>query len=325
MILVTGATGFLGKAIVSALVKQGHQVRILARQSSDTTFFAEYPDVSIFLGDVRDVASLLTALQGCQCVIHAAALFRFWGKQTDFFDTNVTGTQNVLQAAVQVQVPRVIFTSTIAVIGTPPLGAMITEETRPRPVDAYQKSKYQAEQLALQFEQDHDIEVVILRLGALYGPGGRYAFNRLFFEEFLRGWRIQVSGGRHITFPCFIEDAAKGCTQAITLGQSGQIYNISGQSLSHIDLNRKISQAAQKTNWRLNLPKWLMLGTASFLEIIAKLTHREPFYPLNLKLYVFQDWVVDSHKAETDLEFQATPIEDGITQTLAWYRSLGVG
>jgi len=324
MVFVTGATGFLGKAVVAELLRRGYQVRIFVRPSSEITFFQELDGVEIAVGDILDLASIERAIRGCNAVVHAAAYFRFWGRAEAFTNTNVRGTENLFQAATNQQVRRVILISSIAVIGTPEPNQIITETTLPKPVDPYQNSKWRSEQVAQRHQEAFALEAIILRLGALYGPGGRYAFNRLFFEEFLRGWRIQVAGGQHITFPCFVEDAAQGVERAIRLGKSGEIYNICGQSLSHKNLNYLISQLAGRSSWRLNMPKPVMIGAASCLELIAKLTHREPFYPLNLKAYVFQDWMVDSSKAQRELGFQATPIEEGIRQTLEWYRSIGI-
>ena len=324
MIFITGATGFLGKAIVTELLQQGYPVRIFVRSSSDIAFFQSLANVEIVSGDILDRASIEQAIQGCRVAVHAAALFRFWGQAEVFHDTNVRGTENVLQAATRNGVSRVILISSIAVIGKPEPGAAITEMTPPEPVDPYQESKLRSEQVALQYQRETDLAVIVLRLGALYGPWGHYAFNRLFFEEFLRGWRIQVDGGRHITFPCFVHDAARGVEGAIRLGKGGEIYNICGGSISHKALNQLISRCAGKSPWRINTPKWLMIATASLLEFIAALNHKEPFYPINLKTYIFQDWIVDSSKAQEGLGFQPTPIEDGIRQTLAWYRSMGI-
>jgi dihydroflavonol-4-reductase len=324
VIFVTGATGFLGKAVVTELLQQGYQVKIFVRSTSDTTFFEQMSGVEIAIGDVLDPASIAQAIQGCCVVVHAAALFRFWGKAEIFEDTNVIGTENVLRAALDGGLRRVILISSIAVIGTPQPDTPITESTPPNPVDPYQKSKLHAERVAQRYQREFGLEVIILRLGALYGPWGHYAFNRLFFEEFLRGWRIQVERGQRITFPCYIKDAAQGVERAIRLGRSGEIYNICGTSISHKGLNYLISQQAGKSTWRINMPKWLMITTANLLELIAVLTKREPFYPLNLKVYVFQDWIVDSNKAQKELGFHPTPIEEGVRQTLAWYGSLGI-
>jgi nucleoside-diphosphate-sugar epimerase len=114
-------------------------------------------------------------MEGCQYVVHAAGLFRFWGTEDDFHQINVEGTANVVQMAEQMNISRFIHISTIAVVGQAPVGQAITEDTPCRPLDAYQRSKLAGEEEV----NKSPLPVVILRPGAFYGPGGTYGFNRL--------------------------------------------------------------------------------------------------------------------------------------------------
>jgi dihydroflavonol-4-reductase len=323
MILITGATGFLGRNVGEYLSNQGYSLRALARPTSDTSFL-EALGVDIVQGDVWDAASVQTAMRGCDYVVHAAAHFRLWGPPERFLKTNVEGTHNVLAAALAAGVKRFIHVSTIIVVGPQKPDVVITEETpcRPYPTDNYAQAKFLGERLA----QNHvckGLPVIILRLGALYGPYGHYAFNRLFFEEFLHNWRVQVHQGRHIIFPCYVGDAAKAIEAALTLGRVGQVYNVSNESISHREANQTVSRLANRSSWRINFPGWLMIEFARLLEFIALFTRREPFYPKNLEPYVFCDWLVDSSKAERELDFVSTTFAEGVQHTLDWYRSIG--
>ena len=129
--------------------------------------------------------------------------------------------------------------------------------------------------------------------------------------------------GRHIIFPCYVEDAAKGIEAALHQGRIGEIYNISDKSISHREANTIISRLAGRSNWRINFPRWLMLQFVKILELIAFFTKREPFYPKNLEPYVFYDWVVDSSKAQDELSFTPSTFTEGAQRTLEWYRSIG--
>jgi nucleoside-diphosphate-sugar epimerase len=257
-------------------------------------------------------------------VIHAAARFRLWGAFEPFFQVNVKGTGNVLQAALDAEIQRFIHISTIIVVGPQEPGTIITEEIccRPYPTDNYAKTKYIGEELALNYV-GRGLPVVVLRLGALYGPYGHYAFNRLFFEEFLRNWRVQVHRGRHIIFPCYVGDAARAIEASLIKGRIGEIYNISNQSISHREANKIVSSLAKRSSWRINFPGWLMIEFSRLLEFISLFTKREPFYPTNLVPYVFRDWLVDSGKAERELGFKPSTFAEGAERTLAWYRSIG--
>jgi nucleoside-diphosphate-sugar epimerase len=341
LILITGATGFLGRNLCERLTHQGHRLRALVRPASPArgasdTLFLEALGVEIATGDVRDLESVKAAMVGCDTVIHAAARFRLWGPPEPFEETNLWGTRNVLASAYQYGIRRFIHISTIIVVGPQPPGTVITEETPygPYPGDYYARTKMGGERLALSYAEI-GLPVIVLRPGALYGPWGHYAFNRLFFEEYLRGWRVQVHQGRHIIFPCYVGDAARAIEASLTRGRLGEIYNISGQSISHREANETVSRLAPlsgqaplagqagKSSWRINMPAGLMINFARLLEFLALFTRREPFYPLNLVPYVFEDWVVSSEKASRELGFQAISFEQGAQFTLEWYRSIG--
>ncbi len=324
MILITGATGFLGRNLCEHLVCQGYSLRALARPTSETSFLKDL-GIEVVIGDVADFDSVNAAMTGCDQVVHAAAHFRLWGPPEPFIRTNIEGTRHVLEAALAHNVKRVVHISTIIVVGPQRPGVVITEETprQPYPTDNYAKTKSIGEQMALSYVERQGLPVVVLRLGALYGPYGHYAFNRLFFEEFLRNWRVQVHRGRHIIFPCYVGDAAQAIEAALKRGRAGEIYNVSNKSISHRVANRIVSCLANRSSWRINVPGWLMIQFASFLEFIAFFTKREPYYPKNLEPYVFCDWLVDSSKAKRELGFTSSSFAQGAQRTLEWYRSIG--
>ena len=323
MILITGATGFLGHNLIPQLLAAGHQLRAVVRPSSDTTFLQQHGVEIAYADDITDSLSIAEACQGCEQVIHAAGQFRFWGDMPSFWRVNVAGTAAVLEAAVAANVQRFIHISTIAAVGKTPNG-VIDETTRCRPLEPYQRTKLEGEMLALAYHRERGLPVVVLRPGAFYGPWGHYAFNRLFFEEPLRGWRIRVNGGRHITFPVFVPDVVQGILCALERGRSGEIYNICGQSLSHNEVNAIVSDLAQISHWRLSIPTNAVLLLAHSWTLLSRFTHQEPFYPSNLAHYVFQDWRVSSEKAKRELGFCPTPFAQGAKATLEWYWQAGL-
>ena len=325
MILITGATGFLGHNLVPYLLRAGEAVRALVRPGSDVAFLKKLDVPLVYADDISDAAAVKAACRGCRQVIHAAGLFRFWGDPTDFQRVNVAGTTAVLDAAVAAGVERFIHISTIVVIGkTPAGGAAIDENSLCRPQEPYQQSKLAGEQRVLAYHQAHGLPAIILRPGAFYGPWGRYAFNRLFFEEPLRGWRIQVDGGQRITFPVFAPDVSQAVHLALRQGEPGQIYHICSQSLSHKEANAIVSDLAGIGRWRVNVPTWLVLSLARAWTAVSHITQREPYYPINMAPYVFQDWRVDITKAQKALGFTPTPFAVGAQKTLEWYWQEGI-
>lgn len=324
MILVTGASGFLGRNLVPRLLLAGYRVRIAARPGSDVTPLLG-PDVEVApIADISDEASLAAACAGCSAVIHAAAHFRMWGPELTFWQTNVGGTAAVLAAMAVAGVPRLLHVSSVVVVGQVERGRLVDEEHPCRPLDAYQRTKLEAERLALAHARYRGLEVVVVRPGALYGPWGEYAFNRLFFVEPLRGWRIRVNRGRHITFPAYAGDVAAGIIAALEKGRSGEVYHLSGEPLTHNEVNHTISDLAGISRRRWSVPTPAVLALARGWTALARFTGREPFYPINLAHYVFQDWNISSEKARAELGFAPRPFVEGARATLQWYREQGL-
>jgi len=323
MILVTGATGFLGHSICPHLVRRGYPVRALARSGSEHAFLQSL-GIQLAWGDVRDLQTVIQAVDGCRAIIHAAGLFRMWGRREEFFASNVAGTHHLLEAAQRTGVERFIHISTIAVVGRPPTGGTITEETPCTPQDAYQESKRVAEQVVLRCHQEHGLPALILRPGAFYGPWGRYGFNRLFFEDPLKGLPLRVHRGRHITFPVYVADVAQAAERALWRGQPGQIYNICGPCLSHSEIGAVVEElTGRRIRW-LHVPAWGVITAARLWTALSAMTGREPYYPAGLYPYVFRDWQVSSQKAQRELGFVPTDFTTGVRATLAWYREQGI-
>ncbi len=320
-VFVTGGTGFLGRHLLPALCRAGFNVRLLTRHASAHDWLQRYPHIEIVQGDVQDATVIRSAMQGCRYVIHAAGLFRFWGNQADFDHTNVGGTENVLNAALHAQIERLVHVSTIAVIGNPDPRRIVDETHPAHPADPYQRSKLRGETLALHYYTKHKLPVIVLRPGAFYGPLGQYAFNRLFFRDPMRGLIMQINGGSYITFPAYVPDVAHTAIAAFTKGRCGEVYNICDESLTHKAAFDIITREAKLWYPRLNLPGWMGVSAAYVLTGLAVFTRREPFYPINLRSYVYNYWRVSNDKARRELDFVPTPFVDGARRTIAWYRA----
>jgi nucleoside-diphosphate-sugar epimerase len=320
MIFVTGGTGFLGRHLIPTLYRAGHSLRVLTRQPEANGWLCKYPNVEVVRGDLTS-GDGLDAVQGCEYVIHAAGLFSMWNRAGDFDATNVIGTENLLAVATQADVKRLVYVSTIAVIGNPQPNRLVDEAHPPRPADPYQASKLKAEQVIKRYHYQQDIETIILRPGAFYGPLGDYAFNRLFFTDPMRGIIMQMDGGHYRIFPVYIGDVAQSILLALTQGKSGETYNICGEPISHRAAFDIICKEADIHWFRVNLPGVIGVNFSRFLNLLSRITRQEPFYPLGLRSYVFNDWHVSSDKARRELGFVPIDFADGAKRTIAWYRA----
>lgn len=323
MILVTGGTGFLGRNLLPMLVEAGFTVRAVTRRPEEHPWLKDL-DIDIFKADVADRDAMFEAADGCQHVIHAAGKFRFWGRRNQFHETNLVGSQNVMDAAIAAGIEKFIHISTIVVIGDPQTDNAIDETHPANPADPYQESKLAAERVALQYHAENQLPVVVLRPGAFYGPHGHYAFNQMFFKDPLQGWPIGVNQGRLYTFPAYIKDVAQAILLALDNGRPGEIYNICSQYLRHREVDRIISDAAGISRFRLYIPGTLIIPFARVMTLIGQITGKEPKYPITLRSYIFNDWRVSIEKARRELGFEPTSFEQGVQETLEWFREIGV-
>lgn len=321
MIFVTGGTGFLGRHLVPALCQAGYSVRVLTRDASANSWLQRYPGVQIITGDLLDKDVIKRGIAGCRYVVHAGGMFRFWGDEQAFLETNAYGSEHVMAAAHAAGVERLIHISTAAVIGQPDPNLIIDESYPPNPADPYQRSKLQAEQSAIRYYEDYQLPVVILRPGAYYGPLGTYAFNRLFFKDPMRGIIMQINGGSYIIFPAYITDVAQSILTALDTARLGEIYHICGDWISHKEAFDIVCEEANIRWPRLPIPGWLGIQTARMLEALSVITHSEPFWPLNLRSYVYNNWRISSDKARRELGFAPTAFREGAKETIAWYRA----
>ncbi|GIL08634.1 MAG: oxidoreductase [Chloroflexota bacterium] len=320
-VFVTGGTGFLGRHLVPALCRAGHTVRVLTRQPQAAAWLRRYPRAVAVSGDLRQPDTFSAALAGCQWVVHAGGLFSFWGRAQGFQDVNVTGTENLLRAAAAAGVERLVHISTAAVIGTPDPTQPMDETYPPRPVEPYQVSKLMGEAAALRWQRERGLPVVVLRPGAYYGPLGHYAFNRLFFRDPMRGIIMQVDGGRYIQFPVYIADAAQAVLLAFERGRPGEIYHICDEWITHREAFDIVCAEAGLRWPRLSIPGWLGVGTAKAMSAVGALLGHEPFWPINLRSYVYNYWRISSAKARRELGFAPVGFHEGARRTVAWYRA----
>lgn len=319
--LVTGGTGFLGRHLVPALCRAGHQVRVLTRRPAKYPWLKQHPQLQIIEADILDEERVRAAIAGCDYVVHAAGKFRFWGDRDTFEQINVGGTENVLRAAAQTPIKKLIYVSTIAVIGNPDPNRIVDEAHPANPADNYQWSKLHAEQAVLRAVARDGVPAAVVRPGAFYGPLGTYAFNRLFFRDPLRGIIMQVNGGNYVTFPVYIGDVPRAILSAFVRSRDGEIYNVSGSPLTHKAAFDIICAEGDIHYPRITIPGWMGITVSRGMTAVARVTRREPFWPITLRSYVYNYWNVSSEKARRELDFTPTDFRAGARRTLAWYRA----
>jgi dihydroflavonol-4-reductase len=323
--LVTGGTGFVGANVVRALLKRGVEVRALVRPRSDTGNLDSL-EVELVAGDLRDRGSLEAALDGCDMLYHVAAMYALWARNPrEIYDSNVTGTINILEAAGQAGVQKIVYTSSVATIGLPKDGTPGTEEVPLPPEDMvsdYKRSKYLAEQEVLKYAQ-RGLPVVIVNPSFPVGawdvkptPSGQIIVN------FLRGKiPAYVDTGLNVVD---VEDVALGHVLAAERGRIGERYILGHTNLTLPELFQLLAQVSGMNAPRIRIPYGLAYLSACASEFVARtITHKPPFVTLAGVKLSRKRMFFDPSKAVQELGLPQTPAIEALSKAVQWFRAHG--
>jgi nucleoside-diphosphate-sugar epimerase len=306
-VLITGATGALGPSVVEVFHRQGFRIRTF---SLDAPQDGDFPDgVDVRSGDVTDMQTVATAVRDVDIVIHLAALLHIIDPSPELQERyqriNVQGTTNVVEAALQAGVERVVFFSTIAVYGRAARGRVLDESTFPLPETMYARSKLEAERIVLAAKRaDGKPLGVVLRMAAIYGPRVKGNYRRL-VQSLARGRFVPVGDGRNRRTLLYDRDAAQAAVLAAQRPDAGgRIFNVSdGETHSLREIIEAISAALGRNPPRVSLPVGLARLAARILERASGLVgFRSPVTRATVDKYT-EDIAVDSRRIRTELGF----------------------
>ncbi|HSB07513.1 MAG TPA: NAD-dependent epimerase/dehydratase family protein [Thermodesulfobacteriota bacterium] len=319
-VLVTGGTGFVGGAIVRALVKQGDNVRVLARRTSKTEHLKAM-GVEIAYGDILDEESISAALQGCNILYHAAALYDFWGLDEQvLMRTEVEGTRDTLEAALKVGVEKVVYTSTAVTIGERK-GEVGTEATQHRGyfLSKYERAKFEAEQVATSY-LDKSLPIIMVNPAGVYGPGDFKPTGRAIID-FLNGRILGLFGGSSSFV--YIDDVGMGHALAARKGKVGERYILCGNIVTMHELARMLCRLSD-AKMPPTVPAFLAGMNASLGQMVSRFTRRPPILSRETFRVISHGFQVDGAKASRELGIVYASLEEGLRKTIAWYWEQGL-
>jgi dihydroflavonol-4-reductase len=323
--LVTGATGFIGAAVARALVNAGTDVRVLVRPDSDLRNLHDLKVEQVH-GDLRDRDSLRRALAGCQRLYHVAAHYALWARDPAiFYESNVTGTRTLLEAAHEAGTERIVYTSTIGTIGLPPHGGVGTEQTAvslSQMAGHYKRSKYLAEQEVLKLARA-GLPVVIVNPSAPVGAGDiKPTPTGQMIVDFMKGrmWAYIETGMNLID----VDDVAIGHLRAMERGRVGERYILGHQNLTLREIFTLLSRLTGIPAPRLKLPWQAILPLAYANRWFADyVSHRPPRIPLEGVRMAKYHMHYDCSKAVRELGLPQTPAEAALGKAVKWFRDNG--
>lgn len=324
-IFVTGATGFVGGAVVRRLLAAGHTLRALVRPGTNTRQLDGLP-VERLSGDLSDKTTLRQGMAGCDWVFHVAALYAYWGYSWDeFYQANVEGTRRVLEAARGDQVQRVVYTSSIATLGIPRDGSPGDEDT-PVTLDdmigSYKRSKYLAEEVARDFVRQ-GLPVVIVNPAAPVGVGDHKPTQTgKMIVDFLNG-RMPAYVNTGLTI-VDVDDVAEGHLLAAEKGRIGERYILGGENLALKQVLDLLSEVSGMPRVRFCIPRVVALAWAYADVGLARLNprHIPRATPDAVRVSRKREYF-SSAKAMRELGYQPAPARQALRKAVEWYRANG--
>ena len=321
--LVTGSTGFIGSAIARELLKDGEEVKVLIRTTSDTRNIDKL-DVERVYGDIRDGDSMKKALGGCDTLYFTAAYFAHWAQDPNLlYNINVGGTKASLQAALEVGVEKVIYTSTNNAIAAS--GPVPANEEKAfnywESGDHYSMSKYIAENEARIFVT-RGLPVVMVNPTLVIGindikptPSGQMIIDVV--KQKMPGY---IDGGINIID---VEDVARGHILAAHKGRVGERYLLGNKNITVHDYLKLIADIAGVKPPSVKLPYRIALMLGHIFELVAFITQKPPVVTASeVRIGKMTEWY-DCSKAVNELGLPQTPIETTIRKAINWFEKNG--
>jgi nucleoside-diphosphate-sugar epimerase len=323
-IALTGASGYTGGRLLEALRRRGDEVQVLVRASSGAAPRLAAVATKVVPGDLADASAIASLVEGCDAVLHVAAVYRTAGHPEDYYrEVNVRGTERLLEAAARSGARRFVHTSTVGVHGDvkhPP-----ADETAPIvPGDVYQRTKAEAEALALRYHRERGVPVAVVRPGAIYGP----LETRLLklFRAIARGRYAVVGTGRSFYHPVYVDDLVQGFLLALERPEAvGEAFLVCGpQYVSQDDLAALVAKHTGGRVLPFHVPALPLQLAGALVEAVCVPFGVDP--PLHRRRVDFwtKSRAFSIEKARRRLGYEPrVSLDEGIARTVASYREAG--
>ena len=321
---VTGATGYVGQAVVRDLLAHDHSVRVLIRKTSDTRYL-DGLNVERVFGDLRDVKSLRDGMKGCDTLFHVGAYVALWAPDpNDIIEANVLGTRNILQQAMDLGYEKCVYTSSIACVGPNLDGTPADEESiyRWAPEDTYLLSKYMAEMEALRLAI-RGCPVVIVNPASCYGEFDyRPSLPGMLVLHFLCGrMKFYIDSALNMID---VRDLARGHVLAAERGRVGERYLIGNENVTVLDACRMLSDITGIPAPTRAVPIQVAMMFGLMAQLRAEYITKKPpsMNYAAIKMGRFQI-SYDCSKAVRELGLELHPVKPALARAVDWFMNNG--
>jgi dihydroflavonol-4-reductase len=324
-VLVTGASGFVGSAVLRALAGRGLKPRALVRPTSPRANL-EGVDCEIALGDMTSAEDMARAMAGVTHLFHVAADYRLWARDpADIVRANLDGTRTVMEAALAVGVRRIVYTSSVATLRVAGVGH-VADETAPlapgEAIGAYKESKVVAERLVERLVSERGLPAVIVNPSTPIGPRDikPTPTGRIVVEAAMGRIPAFIDTGLNLVH---VDDVARGHLLAMETGRIGERYILGGQDATLAQMLGEIARLVGRKPPTVRLPRTPFHPLAVVAEAVARVTGREPFLTRDALKMAAHHMFFTSAKAEAELGYHARPYAEALADALAWFRTRG--
>jgi len=324
--LITGASGFVGSAVLRQLIAAGHRVRALVRPNSDRRNLNGLA-VEIVTGDLTDRRSLDRALAGCSSLFHVAAIYRLWvPHHEEIYETNVTGTHNIMLAAANAGIKRIVYTSSVATVGLTPDGSPADERTPASLKDMlghYKRSKFLAEAEVKRLANEERLPIVIVNPSTPVGPRDikPTPTGRFILDAALGRMRAYVDTGLNLVH---VDDVAIGHLLAFERGEIGERYILGAQNMTLKEILTELAVLTGGRSPKFRLSHNLVLPFAYLSETWSRLTHGgEPRVTVTGVRLAKKRMFFSADKARRLLGFNPQPVEKALREAVDWFKENG--
>ena len=324
LVLVTGASGFVGSAVARKLASRDFRVRVLVRATSPRTNLVDFPH-EIVEGDMRDRASMNRAAQGVRYLFHVAADYRLWARDPDdIVRNNLEGTRATMQAALDAHVERVVYTSSVATLK--PLACNPADETsrhdEKSAIGAYKRSKVVAERLVEDMVRVHGLPAVIVNPSTPIGPRDvkPTPTGRIIVEAATGRMPAFLDTGLNLVH---VDDVAEGHLLALDRGIIGESYILGGTDVSLKEMLAKIAAITGRKAPSFQMPRRPLYPLAWLAEGFASVSGREPFLTADALKMAKHHMFFRSDRAVRELRYQFRPYVEALDDAVDWFRGAG--